>query len=133
MNRIEKKFCLSCGTYLSGRSDKKFCDDACRTSFHNRGRQEKSDIFRETDSILRLNRRILSGMVEQQQKLRLNSKQLLSAGFRPDYVTRIASDSGGSIVRYYYEFGLRRLSASEVEVFRLKRAAEVRSCVQERA
>lgn len=132
MNRIEKKFCLSCGTYLSGRSDKKFCDDACRTNFHNRGRQEKSLIFRETDSILRLNRRILSGMVEQEQKLRLKSKKLISAGFRPDYVTRIAADSGGNMVRYYYEFGLRRLSASEVEIFRQLHSTDICPGVQER-
>jgi hypothetical protein len=71
-------------------------------------------------------------MVEQEQKLRLKSKKLISAGFRPDYVTRIAADSGGNMVRYYYEFGLRRLSASEVEIFRQLNSTDIRPGVQER-
>ena len=119
MNKLERRFCLACGAFVAGRTDKKFCDDSCRTSWHNRSRQEIRCIFRETDSILRLNRKILLGMVEPKKEIRLKKKELLDSGFRPDYLTRISSDSLGATIRYYYEFGLRKLSETEVEVFRV--------------
>ncbi|MFA6947300.1 MAG: DUF2116 family Zn-ribbon domain-containing protein, partial [Pedobacter sp.] len=28
--------CLDCGAALRGRTDKKFCDDQCRSNFNNR-------------------------------------------------------------------------------------------------
>ena len=34
--RIEPKPCLSCSKPVKGRTDKKFCDDYCRNSYHNR-------------------------------------------------------------------------------------------------
>ena len=119
MKYIEKRACMACGTYLSGRTDKKFCDDSCRTIHHNRIRQQEETSKRKTDSILRQNRKILLRVVNQQSDARLDKRWLLSSGFRPDYLTRIASAPDGSTIRCYYEFGLRRISASEVEIFRL--------------
>lgn len=119
MKYIEKRACMACGTYLSGRTDKRFCDDSCRTIHHNRLRQQEETSKRKTDSILRQNRKILLRVVNQQSDARLDKHILLSSGFRPDYLTRITAAPDGSTIRCYYEFGLRRISASEVEIFRL--------------
>lgn len=119
MNYMEKRACLACGGHLSGRTDKKFCDDSCRTVHHNRLRQSEEISKRKTDSILRQNRKILLHLLNHQTKTRMDKRMLLSAGFRPDYLTRIASASDGSVIRCYYEFGLRRLSETELEIFLL--------------
>jgi hypothetical protein len=113
------RHCQDCGSIISGRTDKKFCDDACRTSYNNRRRQEESAGVRRTDAILRRNRKILQFYAESRAEARLCREHLLASGFRPDFVTRIAADPAGGLIRYYYEFGLKRLSGQEVEVFRL--------------
>ena len=123
MIQLERKFCLACGSFLAGRTDKKFCDDSCRTSWHNRSRQDLSYVFRETDSILRLNRKILHSVLDAGGETRMDKRKLLASGFKPEYLTRIGTDSLGVTIRYYYEFGLRRLSETEVEVFRLMKSS----------
>ena len=30
-----QKTCLSCGSKITGRADKKYCNDACKNDFHN--------------------------------------------------------------------------------------------------
>ncbi len=117
--KVSKKICIYCGASMAGRSDKKFCDDACRAGFHNQSRQECSALCRETDSILHLNRKILSSVVHSNARLKLPKNRLLSRGFRPDFITRLAAGPDGRIIRCYYEFGILRLSESEVEVFRM--------------
>lgn len=119
MKLMKKRECLSCGSSLAGRSDKKYCDDSCRSVYHNRQRQMHESCKRKTDSILRQNRKILFQAIHEKGGARLNRHQLLSSGFRPDFVTRIASGPDGSMIRCYYEFGLRRVSEMEVEIFRL--------------
>lgn len=114
----QKKACPVCGSVLTGRSDKKFCDDGCRTTFNNRRWQQESEDIRKTHAILRRNRRILLSYSSSSDSVRLNRDKLMASGFRPDFVTRIAADPAGGLIRFYYEFGLKKLSGKEVQVFR---------------
>jgi hypothetical protein len=113
-----RKTCPVCGSMLSGRSDKKFCDDGCRTTFNNRRWQQESEDIRKTDSILRRNRKILQSYSQSREAVCLSKAHLMASGFRPDFVTRIAPDPSGGLIRYYYEYGLRKLSGEEFQVFR---------------
>lgn len=54
-----KKVCLDCEQPIQGRSDKKFCDDNCRTNFHNQQKQQEEKTLRQINSILKRNRTIL--------------------------------------------------------------------------
>ena len=118
MKDNNKKACLACGLSLAGRSDKKFCDDGCRSSWNNRRRQEDAGLLKKTDAILKRNRRILQDHSGSEPEARLNRRHLMASGFLPDFVTRIEADPAGGLIRYYYEFGMRKLSGQEVEVFR---------------
>ncbi len=52
--------CLACEKQLNGRSDKKFCDLHCKSSFHYRKSLEEPPLFyNKVDNQLKLNRRIL--------------------------------------------------------------------------
>ena len=54
--------CRECGAPMSGRSDKRFCCDDCRTAFHNRRYHEAAGHVARINRILRLNRRILAAL-----------------------------------------------------------------------
>lgn len=57
---MEKRHCLECGVEFSGRSDKRFCSDACRNCWHNSAsRQSKAYSYR-INSLLHRNHSILS-------------------------------------------------------------------------
>lgn len=51
--------CLNCGETLIGRRDKKFCNDHCRSCYHNILNAPRYNLVRNTHAILRKNRRIL--------------------------------------------------------------------------
>ena len=117
---IQKRVCQTCGKVVSGRTDKKFCDDACRSVFNNRNRRNGLESVRNTDAILRRNRMILRNMLNEQEAVRLEKNRLLATGYRPEFLTSIASDPAGGIIRYCYEFGVRRISGNEVQIFSSK-------------
>jgi len=54
------KYCLLCNEKLSGRIDKKFCSDYCRTQYHNVRNKLSADLIRKINTILKRNRRILT-------------------------------------------------------------------------
>lgn len=51
--------CLLCGNDLSGRSDKKFCNDLCRSEYHNRKRKRENRKLSIYRKMLISNRKIL--------------------------------------------------------------------------
>jgi hypothetical protein len=52
-----EKLCLSCQEKIFGRSDKKYCGDACRNSYHNSINQQNISLLRKTNSRLKKNYR----------------------------------------------------------------------------
>ncbi len=42
-------FCKECGKILHGRSDKRFCNDDCRSSYHNKKRRTKKALSTEPE------------------------------------------------------------------------------------
>ncbi len=59
-----ERHCRECGALITGRADKKFCSDMCRTSFHNREYRRKKKEMAEVNAILSANRRILEKLLE---------------------------------------------------------------------
>ena len=57
--RRTTKECLNCGSKLTGRRDKKFCDAQCKAEFHNKNRSYGELYISSSQSITRHNRRIL--------------------------------------------------------------------------
>lgn len=96
--------CQHCGQPLSGRIDKRFCDDYCRSNYHNRLNNQSTLFMRQTHRLLRGNRRILAAFT-QAGRTRLSREELLHAGFRFDFFTSQHHRATGLCYRFCYEYG----------------------------
>ena len=54
--------CLHCGDHLTGRSDKKFCTDHCRSAYNNQNKSVHENAILQVNSQLRRNRTILKSL-----------------------------------------------------------------------
>ena len=114
---MEKRLCLDCNEELKGRSDKKFCDDQCRSNYNNRQQSESTAFMRQVNSILKRNRRILEEL-NPDGKTRLSRKKLLAKGFNFEYFTNIYKTQTGKSYYFCYESGYLQLENEDVLLVR---------------
>lgn len=81
------KRCPVCQTPVIGRSDKKFCSDDCRASFHNEKNRITNQRIRAINRILRRNRKILKELMATNFR-RIPINQMLEKGFDFEHYTR---------------------------------------------
>ncbi|WEK17840.1 MAG: hypothetical protein P0Y49_13635 [Candidatus Pedobacter colombiensis] len=105
--------CLCCDKIVIGRSDKKFCDDYCRSAFNNELNANNSTIISETNKILKKNRTILQNL-NSTDKSKVSRKELQEKGFNFGYFTGIFRTSKGSVYIFCYEMGYLSLSNDKV-------------------
>jgi hypothetical protein len=103
-----KKLCLDCGEILRGRSDKKFCDDQCRSNFNNQLKAGQLDHIRPVNNILRKNHTVLSKICLG-DKIRIKKDDLLKNGFNPDYHTHLHETQNGNTYFFCYDYGVLKL------------------------
>ena len=96
--------CEYCGKELIGRIDKRFCDDTCRTSFHNQQKQDEATFVRPINTILKKNRKILQTL-NKTGKSKVHRDVLQKAGFMFDYHTHQYTTKKGSTYTFCYEQG----------------------------
>lgn len=99
-----KNSCLECGNAFVGRSDKKFCDTDCRSSFHNKKMRSSRIYVHLVHKKLRINRCILQSQFGQ-KKTNVNHHDLLRKGFDFDYMTNIYDTQKGKRYIFCYDFG----------------------------
>lgn len=107
--------CLDCGSLLRGRSDKKFCDDQCRSHYNNGIRSASSSALRPVNAILRKNHSILTKLCVR-NKIRLKKEDLLCYGFNINYHTHLYNNKNGNTCYFCYDYGYIRL---EEDIFLL--------------
>ncbi|MBL0342028.1 MAG: hypothetical protein IPP71_14530 [Bacteroidetes bacterium] len=101
-----EKNCLTCQSKLTGRSDKKFCNDACRNEYHNQlirnrgGGSEK----KVADTIMQ-NRKILSGLYANGVR-QLAKTDLECYGFDFQGITGLEFLEKGKMLLFCFEFNL---------------------------
>lgn len=91
----ETRHCLECGEPLTGRSDKKFCDDQCRTNYNNKLNSEGSVLVRNINNILRKNRRILESLITTDLKANVSKNKLINLGFNFNFFTHTYKSKKG--------------------------------------
>lgn len=96
--------CLECGEKIIGRSDKKFCSDACRNAYNNALNRDTKNSIRTTNNRLRKNHRILEAL-NSQDKTKVTKNTLLKHGFLFEYITGIYTTKTGSTYFYVYDQG----------------------------
>lgn len=99
-----KKECEICGDTFSGRRDKRFCSDQCRSAFNNRLNSDVNNYMRNINNILRKNRRILKEL-NTGTKTKIHRDKLLAKGYNFDYLTNIYTTRGGRVYHFCYEHG----------------------------
>ena len=85
---MKMKFCLSCSKELVGRTDKKFCDAQCRSTYHNQNRPQHEITIQKINSILRRNRSLLAHFCPS-GKSTVRKDVLLQSGYSLELFTHI--------------------------------------------
>lgn len=110
--------CLDCGEMIRGRADKKFCNDQCRNNYNNQLNSDSYNLVRNTNNILRRNRRILEEL-NPTGKVKVLRKKLLIKGFDFNYFTSLYTTQSGKTYHFCYEHGY--LSLGEEEILLVKK------------
>jgi hypothetical protein len=108
-----ERVCLDCGEIVKGRSDKKFCDDQCRSNYNNRLKSEDSSYMRQVNQVIKKNRDILQKL-NPGGKTKINRDRLLKQGFDLTYHTHIYQTQKGGTYYFCYEYGYILLNDHEV-------------------
>lgn len=101
--------CLECGEKVTGRSDKKFCDDGCRNSYNNRMGKDFNNLMRSTHNKLRKNYRILFSLNFIDGKSKVRKALLMAEGFDFEFFTSYKVYKNGAEYRFVYDTGYRFL------------------------
>ncbi len=105
---MEERLCLECQQLLTGRADKKFCDDQCRSSYNNKLNSNTSKLIRNINTVLRKNRQILMDLCpDGKQKIRKD--KVISKGLDLQYHTHTYITKEGAVYRFCYDYGWREL------------------------
>jgi len=109
--------CLFCKKEINGRSDKKFCDVYCKSSYHyKKSKEETPSFFKLVEAHLKLNRKLLK-YYNKAGKSTIRATELLEAGFNPNYFTHFWKNKKGDVYLFVYEFGFMRIKESGREKY----------------
>jgi hypothetical protein len=111
--------CTHCTKPMRGRSDKKFCSDGCRSSYHSTRIPENTRYIRKVNYVLRKNRNIMILLLKSKTETTVTRLLLLSLGFHFDYYTNIRKDENGE-VQHCYDYCYMFLSENKIVIKRAK-------------
>jgi hypothetical protein len=107
-----ERHCLNCKKEITGRANKKFCDNKCRSNYNNHLYLDNHYI-QDITSILHRNRRILEKMVFA-GLIKSTREELLMKGFDFNYFTSVHSTPNGLNNNFCYEYGYSLTANNEV-------------------
>ncbi len=105
---MEKIICLECATTFTGRSDKKFCTDQCRSSYNNKQNSDANKTMKNINNALRKNRRILHALLED-GKDKIGKEKLVQKGFNFKYNTHAFTSKTGKHYTFWYDHGVLQM------------------------
>ena len=109
--------CTDCGKILRGRSDKRFCDDYCRSHHYNQVHRDDNTFTKQINRILKKNRSILKGL-HTQGKLMATRQSLLVLGFDFSFYTHQEEHEKSDPYTFCYEYGYLKLNEEEYAVYK---------------
>ena len=107
LGNSERK-CQNCQEKLEGRSDKKFCDDYCRTAFNYAKYKKKPPLYMKIKKQLQLNRNILIHF-NKGGKVSVRKELLLEKGFDPHFFTHYWKNAYGQVYLFCFEYGFMKI------------------------
>jgi hypothetical protein len=112
-----KTNCHYCGDTIIGRSDKRFCDSACRNAHNNAKRDSSERLFRAVEKTLRKNYKLL----EEQWTAGLSEfplKYLTSKGFNTKYFTSLQILNNGATYKFCYDIGFSMINVHQIRILK---------------
>ncbi len=110
-----EKSCLYCAKKTNGRTDKKFCNNYCRSSFHNEQSGQLTNYMRRVNAQLVRNRNILASLLQSTKcKKTIDFKDLFLLGFHPNHCTHQTTSPNNITSIYCYDYGYQLLKANKV-------------------
>lgn len=104
---LKRKQCLYCGSIIHGRSDKKFCDDKCRSSHNNQHKDEVLDEVKSIQYIQKANRKILMMVLEDGvESVKVPKERLSQMGFNFKYHTHHFAHSPNKFFWFNFDYGI---------------------------
>ena len=111
MGARESRVCLECGEAIVGRTDKKFCTDACRNIYHYRSNNAPINYVRNVVNALKRNRRILMELNDGAQGVKkVHRDKLVQKGYNFMYHTHTYRTMKGNVYVFCFEHGFLELS-----------------------
>jgi predicted nucleic acid-binding Zn ribbon protein len=117
--RAEKIPCLECETILftGSRKDKKFCDDNCRTDYHNRQKEFDAEETKKIDEALKQNRKILQRLIGDENEIIVTRSKLENFGYDFKYATHtVVSKHKQNVFTFCYNYGYRFIDEQECKI-----------------
>jgi len=113
--------CIDCGAPLTGRSDKRFCDDYCRNHYNNKMKSGSNNLIRNINNALKKNRNVLSSFLnEEDDTIKVSREKLLESGFLFKYGTHTYTNKKGNVYIYCYDYGYLKLDNDIILIVRYK-------------
>lgn len=107
------KKCLNCQEEIEGRTDKKFCDAYCRSSFNNKQRAHEDAQTKYIQNKLKKNLRILN-QLNPDGKVTVKREKLLVEGFDFKYITHYHTTKNGATYFFCFHQGYLQLDDQRV-------------------
>lgn len=117
---VRAAICKYCHKSIkSGRSDKKFCDSACKDSYYNAIKSEEQGEISKIDSILKKNRRVLKTLfdVKKPDKV-VPREELIRQGFEFGFLTHVGvTKAKSNEITFCYDYGYREVKVGSYQLF----------------
>lgn len=117
--------CIACNKPVSGRSDKKFCNDYCRNDFNNARKADNPAIIKNINRVLARNREIMHSFFRgNETRRKIDRDKLIAEGFRFKYHTHKMINKKGIAYYFCYDTGYVSVDDDHVLVIRKKNKCE---------
>jgi hypothetical protein len=117
---MQEKCCCFCSKKIIGRTDKKFCNSYCRTSFHNAQNGPTNKCIRQINLLLQRNRRILANihsLLPLKKTVPVNTLYL--HGFNTAHFTHQQKHHKMGTYTCCYDYGYKMIGKDEVVIIQL--------------
>ncbi len=111
-----EKRCPVCENKIVGRSDKKFCNPECKSTYHYEKRIEEERFYLSVDRQLKVNRKILKSY-NKNGFTTVRKETLLKEGFDPNYFTHYWKNKKGQVYLFVYDFGFLLLKKNRTHKY----------------
>jgi hypothetical protein len=112
------RLCMQCEKPIkAGRADKKFCNEGCRSVYHNAKHTAEPPEIRKINKLLSNNREILKSLLGKEEERICVQETLSKRGYKFDYHTHfIITHFKGNQFTFCYDYGYRQLENNKYKI-----------------